>query len=759
VSPSPAEQTAFAGGGRAETVGSAAPALARSERLSRRSFLVSAGGFSLAVLFARTLAFASRSGEAVKSGLTSLTPNAWITISADGTLTIMSAQSEMGQGVMTSLPLLIAEEMDADWARVRVIQAPADPKTFGNPGFGGIQNTGGSRSTAGFYEKLRLIGAQTRKVLLICAASVLKVPQSELSTDTGFVVHARTGRRISYGQLAHSAVVPAVLPEATKADLKPPERWRLLGRDVPRLDLAAKVNGSAGYGIDVRRPDMLHALVFRAPVQGERPLSVDDTAAKAVSGRVAIVPLPYGVGVVATTSWGARQARNLLNVTWTREARARQYDSERIREEYEGIANDRNHRGVDIFRRGDMGRAPQHGGRVFSATYTTDHVHHATMETLNCTALFDSGGLTLWSPTQAQTITQLALAHALEIPPEKVAVNTTLLGCGLGRKGEVDFEVDAALLAKAVPGRPVKLLWTREDDVRNGKYRPLTAQAIRVHLDATGQILDWHHRLVCESIFARYLPSQFEASGGRDEPVTDGMTPQYDIPNVCSEYVHAPRGVDVGFWRAVGAGYTAFAVESMIDEIAAALRTDPVELRLRLLHNKPRAQRVVRAVAEMAGWGRALQGTALGVACTDAFGTHCAQIVEIELDRESGQIRVRQVWCAVDPGVVVQPSIVEAQMMGAIIMGVSSALHERISFKGGEVQESNFHNYPVIRMSEAPDIRVKVLPSLDAPPTGVGEVGLVPVAPAIANAFATLTEGKRLRQLPLRPERVKSVLV
>jgi isoquinoline 1-oxidoreductase beta subunit len=631
-------------------------------------------------------------------------------------------------------------------------------KEFGNPGFGGIQNTGGSRSTAGFYDKLRMIGAQTRKVILACAAQVMKVPQSELSTQPGLVVHAKTGRQITYGQLAKSAVVPATLPEATNADLKTPERWRLVGRDVPRVDIAAKVNGSAVYGIDVRQPDLLHGLVLRAPVQGEMPLSIDDTAAKAVSGVLVIVPLSYGVGVVATTSWGARQAREALKVTWTASARARQYDSERVREEYQAIVNDWSHRGVDILRRGDVSRALQHASQILSATYTTDHVHHATMEPLNCTAQFSSDGITLWSPTQVQTITQLALAEALDMPAEKVTLHTTLLGCGLGRKGEVDFEIDAALLAKAVPGRPVKLLWTREDDVRNGKYRPLTAQSIRVGLDADGKILAWHHRLVCSSIFARYLPSRFEETGGRDEPVTEGMAPQYDMANVFSEYVHAPRGVDVGFWRAVGAGYNGFAVESMIDEIAAASKTDPVELRLRMLQHRPRAQRVVRAAAEMAGWARGPNRNALGIACTDAFGTYCAQVAEIELDRESGQIRVRKVWCAVDPGVVVQPSIVEAQIMGATLMGVSSALYERITLKGGEVQQSNFHDYPVLRMSDAPEVHVRVLATLDAPPTGVGEVGLVPVAPAIANAFANLTGGKRLCQLPLRRERVKAAL-
>jgi isoquinoline 1-oxidoreductase beta subunit len=728
----------------------------RTLRLSRRSLLVYAGGLSVAVLFGRVGA-APLDSRATSEGAV-LRPNAWVMIGADGAITIMSAQSEMGQGVMTSLPLLIAEEMDAEWSKVRVVQAPADMKTFGNPGFDGAQNTGGSRSTAGFFEKQRLIGAQARKAILACAAATLKLPMDELSTERGVVLHGRTGRKISYGELASQARLPAMIPEATTADLKAPEKWRLIGRDVPRLDVPSKVDGSAGYGIDVQRPNMLHGLVFRAPVQGEKPVSIDDKVAKAVPGVVAVVPLPYGVGIVAETSWGARQARDALKVTWTTDARARQYDSDKISEEYRRIANDRSQRGVDVDRRGDMSGAQKNAHRVVTATYTTEHVHHATMEAPNCTALFVTDRIELWSPTQSQTVTQLVISAAVGVPPDKIAINTTLLGCGLGRKGEVDYELDAVLLAKAVPGRPVKTLWSREDDVRNGKFRPLTAQSIRVGLGADGQILGWHHRLVCESIFARYAPPQFEKWGGNDHPVTEGMALQYEIPDLFNEYVRAPRGVDVGFWRGVGPGYTCFAVESMIDEIATASNTDPVELRVRMLKNAPRARRVVQAAAEMAGWGGASNGRALGIAYSDAFKSHCAQVAEIELDRSSGEIRVRKIWCAIDPGVIVQPATVEAQIMSGIVMGASSALYEQIHIKGGEVQESNFADYRVIRMSEVPEIHIKLLPSMDAAPTGVGEIGLVPVAPAIANAFAALTKGARLRHLPFLPDRVKSAL-
>jgi isoquinoline 1-oxidoreductase beta subunit len=727
--------------------------------LSRREFFVRIAGIGISVSFiGDDLAPRYALAATAPSGPASWHANAWITIDSDDMITIVSPASEMGQGIKTSLPLVVAEEMDADWQKVRVAQAPADAKSYGNPNLGGVQITGGSASTRGYYQPLRLIGAQTRRVILLSAAKSMAVPVEELTTEPSVVVHAKSGRRLTYGQVARTAELPASLAPLTQADLKPPAQWRYIGKDLPRVDIASKVDGSAIFGLDVQPPGLLHGLVLRAPVQGEGPENVDDSNSKAIPGFVATVRLNYGVGVIAESVWAARACREALQVQWSQKARARTYSSTSVLEDYQAIARDLARRGVTFATRGDAQTTAKSAARVITASYTSEHVHHATMEPPNATALVSGDHVEIWAPAQAQTFTQLATAHALQTTPDKVSVNTMLLGGGFGRKGETDFCVDAALLAKAVPGRPVKVMWTREDDVRHGKYRPLAAQFVQVGLDRDGRILSWQHRIVAESIFARFSPPQFEKSGGRDGPVTEGVDLPYDIPHLSAEYVREARGVDVGFWRAVGPGYTKFAVECMLDEIAAATHRDPVQMRIELLKGDPRARRVVSTVAQMADWQRKRQGSALGIAYSDAFGARCAQVAEVSLDRQNGTIRVLRVWCAIDPGVAIQPANIVAQMEGGIIHGVSHSLFEQVHFAQGEVQESNFHDYRVLRMSEIPEVEVKVVAAPENPPGGIGEAGLPPVGPAIANAVAALSGGARLRQLPFTPDRVKAAL-
>jgi isoquinoline 1-oxidoreductase beta subunit len=730
------------------------------ERLSRRAFLVRAGSLAVSVAFA-----AEPEGTRAQSGKSSTRgaagmyrPNAWVTIGADDIVTVISPASEMGQGVKTSLPLLVAEEMDADWEKIRILQAPADAKVFGNPNFGMLQITGGSQTTRGFYQKLRLVGAQTRKVILTSAATLMRVPIGELSTEPNIVVHAASGRRLSYGEIAKSARLPAQIATVTDADLKPPATWRYIGKSMPRVDIPSKVDGSAQFGIDVQLPGMLYGVVARSPVQDESIEALDDTEARAVPGLVKIVSLPYGVGVVADTFWAAQKARNALKVRWSSSSRARAYTSERVLAEFQAIANDLDHPGVTVAKRGDVAAAFQHAAKVLTANYSSDHVHHATMEPMNATALVSPEGVQTWGPFQAQTLVQFAAAKAAGTAPDKVSVTTMLLGGGFGRKGEADFAVDAVLLAKEVPGRAVKVIWTREDDVRHGKYRPLEAQNVRVALDARGAIVGWRHRLVADSIFARTVPSQFAKAGGVDHPVTEGIDLNYNIDNLLGEYIREDRGVDVGFWRSVGPGYTKFAVECMLDEVAASITADPLQLRLKLLGTDARAYRVVKTVAEMADWGRKRKGTALGLAYSDAFGAHCAQIAEVALDHDSGQIQVHNVWCTIDPGVAIQPENIVAQMESGIIHGLSHALLEKLSLVNGEVQESNFNSYRVMRLSEIPDIHVQVLASPTSPPAGIGEVGLPPVGPAVANGIAALTGGARLRRYPFVPDRVLAAL-
>jgi isoquinoline 1-oxidoreductase subunit beta len=731
-------------------------------RLSRRGFLLQAGGFTLA------LAFCARPGGAIAQlpnkpphPFDLHRPNVWVTIGADDQITLISPASEMGQGVMTSIPLLIAEEMDADWSKVKVLQAPID-KAYGNPTFGGVQTTGGSQTTRAFFDPLRLVGSQTRNILLARASALLNAPIDELTTEPNVVVHRATGRTLSYGQVAASGRFPDSISEVTLTDLKPVADWRYLGKNLPRIDIPSKVDGSASFGIDILLPGLLYGAVARPLVQGEVPISIDDAAAQAIRGVKKIVTLPYGVGVIADDVWAARKGRDALKIIWSTKSPARKYSSDQVLIEYQALASGEPNNSLIVVEHGDVPSALRSAFKVMTSTFVSEHVHHATMEPPNATALVSKGRVEVWGPFQAQTVVQSLAAEITGAPSEDIIIHTTLLGGGFGRKYEADFALDALSLANAVPGKPVKVIWTREDDTQHGKYRPLEAQFVRVGLDRVGQVVAWHHRIVADSIMARYDPDLFKKNGGRDTSVTEGINFNYDVPGCLGEYIRVDRGVDVGFWRAVGLGYTKFAVECMLDEIASSTAADPLETRLRLLHREPRAQRVLQAVAEMSAWTKRRrempQGAPIGIAYSDAFGSHCAQVAEIDANRDTGEIRVLNVWCAVDPGPAMQPANIQAQIMSGIVFGISHCLHEQITFVNGEVQQANFNDYRVLRMSEIPDIHVQVLDSPLSSPGGIGEAGVPPIGAAIANAFAAATGGVRLRHYPFVPERVKAAL-
>jgi isoquinoline 1-oxidoreductase beta subunit len=731
----------------------------RVYRLSRRSLLLQAGGVSIA------LGLGSHSVEAFAGQLADLPqqwklrrPNAWVTIGTDDLITLISPVSEMGQGVMTSIPLLIAEEMDADWQKVRIQQAPMDAKAYGNPKFGGIQTTGGSQSTRAFFDMLRLVGAQTRKVLMASAAVELRVSMAELMTQPNIVVHQPSGRTLSYGRLAELDFLANSIPEVTLADLKAATDWRYIGKALPRIDIPSKVTGTAEFGIDVQLPGMLYGVVRRPAVQGEALASVNDTAARNIKGLTKIVPLPYGVGVVADSFWAARKALDALDITWSEKSLTRRYSSNQVMADYQAIASKDGVASVIVARRGDAASALRSTFKVLTAAYASDHVHHATMEPLNATALVSAERVDVWGPFQAQTAVQSMAASVTGIDMSRVEVHTTMLGGGFGRKYEADFALDAVLLAKSMPGRPVKVIWTREDDIQHGKYRPLEAQYIQVGFSKDGEITAWRHHIVAASILARYAPDSFKQSGGLDPSVTEGIDFKYDVPNVLGEYTRAERGVDVGFLRAIGHGYTKFGVECMLDEVAASTGADPLEMRLRLLRHEPRAQRVLQAVAEMSGWKRQPKGAPLGIAYSDAFDTHCAQVAEINVTHETGEIRVLNVWCAVDAGTAIQPANIDAQIMSGIVYGISLCLHEQINIVDGEVQEANFNDYRVLRLSEVPEIYIRVISSPSDAPGGIGEAGVPPVGAAIANAFAACNGGVRLRHYPFVPDRVKMAL-
>jgi isoquinoline 1-oxidoreductase subunit beta len=717
--------------------------------LSRRSFLVSTGAFSVVVAFGPSLETASAAAP--------FNPNAWVTISEDNIVTIVAPMVEMGQGVRTSLPLILAEDLDADWNRVRISATPDDDKVYGNPIFNNQLTTVGSFSVTGYYEKLRLAGAQARKVLIANAAAAWNVPADELTTEPGTVVHAKSNRKISYGDIAKTATVPNPLPEVTKADLKPASQFRFIGRDIDRVDVPSKVNGTAQYGIDVQIPGMLYATVLFPQVQYEKAEQIDDAAAKAVKGVVKVVPLPSGVGVIAETIDAAMKAKGLLKVTWSKSTPAQSYDDDRVLQDYRAIAADWSQPGVTMVNAGDADTAIKDAARVLAADYLSDHVAHMCMEPLNVTVRADNGVIDVWSGNQSPSTMKILGMIVGKTTPDKVHVHTQLLGGGFGRRSDGDDMVMALILALNMPGKPVKMIWSREDDIRNDKLRPLTAQHIEIGLDADNNIIGWRQRIVNESYFARILPPDLFAKIKQDIVSGGGGEMSYGVANHRVEWLRSARGVDVGAWRGIAAGYTKFAIETMIDEIATLKKMDPLAYRLAMLKDAPRAAAVLQRAADMANYGGKRDGgRAVGIAYSDAVHSHTAVAAEVSVDAKSGEITVHHLWAAVDAGTAVQPRNTVAQLKSAMTFGLGAALKEQIAIKGGVMQATNFDAYPVLRMSEVPPMEVAVISTGD-PPSGVGEAGVPAVAPAIANAVAQIT-GKRLRHLPMTPERVKQSL-
>jgi isoquinoline 1-oxidoreductase beta subunit len=717
--------------------------------VSRRAFLISTGSAAIGVAFGGLLpknAFAD-------NGL--LRPNGWVRVGKDNIVTIYSPAAEMGQGVMTAMPLLIAEEMDLDWNLCRVEQAPYMPKVYGNPLFGGNMLAGASRTTRGYYQIMRLAGMQAREIMVQNVAKKWSVPAAELATEPHHVVHKASGRRMSYGEIATFADVPAQPPNFTPQQLKPMSRFRLIGKDVPRIEVPDKVNGSAQYGIDVRQPGMLYGAILRAPVNGEAPVNVEESEARKVPGVHNIVRLPYGVGVIAETYPAALKAKRALKVTWSERSKARGYTPDKLIPEWTQRVRNLADKGVPYETHGDARAAMAKAAKRVVAEYTSLNVTHACMEPMNCTARVDGDKIEFWAPTQSPFGVFLAAVKGLGFKPDNVKINVTLLGGGFGRRAENDYAVDAGLMARAAPGRAVKTIWQREDDIRYSKPRPLVVQRLEAGLDAQGNLIALHHRIAGESIYKRFAPPAFQASGGKDLPLCEGAyEPTYSYPNFALEQLFQETGVDVAVWRSVGGGYTKFALETFLEEVAAAAGKDPIELRMQLLARQPRGQAVSREAMSMAGWNRKRPaGRALGLAYSDIWETFIATVAEVSVDRKTGRVNVHETWSAVDPGVALQPKNVAAQIESATVWGLS-ALREKLTFVNGAPQQSNFHDYPVLRMNEVPRINVKVTPT-DNKPGGMGEVGLPPLAPAVANAVYKLT-GKRLHDLPFKTETLKA---
>jgi isoquinoline 1-oxidoreductase beta subunit len=662
--------------------------------------------------------------------------NAWLRIGADESILVVVDRSEMGQGVATALPMLVAEELEADWSRIRIEFAPADP-VYANRLFG-IQATGGSSSVRAAWQPLRQAGAAARETLIAAAAQGWGVSPSECRAEQGTVIHGSSRRRASYGRLVQRA---ATLPVPENVPLKDPKDWRIIGTRVPRLDTPPKVTGQAEFGIDVKVPDLKVALIARCPVLGGTVRSFDATRAQAVPGVRTVAQVSSGVAVVADGYWAARKGRDALDIIWD-EGRNARVSSETIARDLRRLAGGR----AAVARHEGNPSSALAGARTrLDAEYEAPFLAHATMEPMNATAHVRADGVDIWAPTQFQEMSRQLGAQIGGVPLEQVRVHTTYLGGGFGRKFELDFIQDALEVSKAA-GAPVKVVWSREDDIQHQPYRPVSYHRLRAGLDAQGRPVAWTHRVVAPSIVARLFP-QMVQNGLDTETVEGAIELPYAVPNVHVDNVMADVGFPVGFWRSVNHSFNAFVVESFIDELAHAAKHDPYEFRRALLGRAPRHLRALELAATRAGWGSPPpSGRGRGIAVWKSFESYVAQVAEVSVATD-GAVRVHRVVCAIDCGPVVNPYTIEAQMESGIVFGLTAALYGEITLENGRVRQSNFHDYRMLLLSEMPEVEVHIVPSTDSQ-GGVGEVATPPIAPAVCNAIFAAT-GKRVRKLPI----------
>lgn len=697
---------------------------------SRRGFLQAGSaltiGFTLPLAAGRALAAAPP---------TTFAPNAWLRISPDNKVKVICGSAEMGQGVLTAIPMLLAEELDADWKLVSVEQAPVD-KAYNNPMFG-MQATGGSTTVRAHWEPLRQAGAAARQMLVAAAATQWKVPVDECLTEASHVIH-KSGKKVAYGALVSAA---AKMPVPDKPALKDPKDFRLLGKPTRRLDTPGKLNGSAKFGIDAQVPGLLVAVMARAPQPGAKATSVDDTQARAVKGVKNVITLPSGVAVLATGYWAAKKGRDALRIQWDL-GPAASLSTAKVHDLLSSGASNADAIAVDA---GNTKDAAATAAQTLDAQYEAPYLAHACMEPMNATAWVRGDEVEIWAGTQSQGPAQGILSQVAQVTPAKVKVNTLLLGGGFGRRFAPDFMIDAVLLSK-LSGQPVKLIYSREDDMAAGFYRPAAVAKFEGALDADGRV----SMLKC----GVGSPSIMAASGfmkipenGVDTFAMEGIADHpYDIGNQRLAYGRQEPGPQVWFWRSVGHSQNIFFIESFIDELAAAAKKDPFEFRRAMLGKQPRYKGVLELAAEKAGWGRPLPaGVSRGIAVAQSFGSYVAEVAEVSVAAD-GTPKVHRVVAAVDCGMTVNPQTIARQIEGAIVYGLSAALYGKITFKDGRVEQGNFNDYPVLRMSEMPKVEVHIVPSSEKP-GGIGEPGTPPIAPAVANAIYAAT-GKRLRSLP-----------
>jgi isoquinoline 1-oxidoreductase beta subunit len=713
------------------------------DHLTRRSFLRAGAAAGGGLMLSLRLPFASGKAEAADAD--GFAPNAFIRIADDGQIVLTMPYVEMGQGTYTSIPMLIAEELEVDLKQVRLEHAPPNEQLYGNPVLGGVQATGGSTTIRASWKPLRQAGAIARTMLVSAAAKRWNVDPASCRAQGGEVLHAATGRSIKYGDLAADA---ARIPVPESVTLKRPEDFRLVGTPAKRLDAPAKVNGTAVYGIDARPPGVKIATLAQSPVFGGRVKSVDDRAAKAVNGMRQIVRLDDAVAVVADHMGAAKKGLAALVVEWDDGPHAKLNTQEIVDELEKATLNS----GAVAQNIGDVGKAMATATTTVEATYQVPFLAHATMEPMNCTVHVRKDGCEVWVGTQVVARAQAAAAKTAGLPLDKVVVHNHLIGGGFGRRLEVDGVVRAVQIAQHVDG-PVKVIWTREEDIQHDMYRPYWFDRISAGLDEKGMPLAWNHRFAGSSVVARWAPPVFK--NGLDPDTTEGAIDLvYALANMHVEYLRVePPGIPTAFWRSVGPSHNVFVTESFIDELAAAAKQDPVAYRRALLDKSPRAKAVLDLAAEKAGWGQLLpRGVGRGVSVQFTFATYMAQIAEVEVPKD-GAVRVRRVVCAVDCGTVVNPDTVQAQIQSAIMFGITATLYGEITLKDGRVEQTNFDTYRILSMNEAPAIEVHIVQSFE-PPGGMGEPGTSAIAPAVTNAIFAAT-GKRLRKLPVDTNALK----
>ena len=718
--------------------------------MSRREFLKAgaAAGAGLTLGFYLPGGLAQVSGPGKTTGAAAaapFAPNAFLRIGTDNSVTVIVKHLEMGQGTYTGLPTLVAEELDADWAQIKVEGAPADAKVYNNLLWGQAQGTGGSTAVANSFEQMRKAGAAARAMLVSAAAGEWKVPAGEITVRRGVVAHAKSGRKTNFGQLAAKA---AAVPVPTEVKLKNPANFQYIGKRFPRTDSRAKTTGAAQFTIDVKLPGMLTAVVAHPPLFGAKVKSFDAAKAKAVKGVVDVVQIPSGVAVLAGDFWAARQGREALAVQWD-ETDANKLGSAQILAQYRELATKP---GLAARRQGDAEKALAVAARKLDADFEFPYLAHAALEPMNCVMRLAQDACEVWNGEQFQTVDQANIAQVLGLKPGQVKLNMLYAGGSFGRRAnpKSDYLLEAAHIAKAINGKaPVKLQWTREDDMRGGFYRPLYLHRLRAGLDATGNLVAWQHRIVGQSILAGTPFEAMMVKKGIDATSVEGASNlPYQIPNMLVDLHTTAIGVPVQWWRSVGSTHTAFSTETFIDELAVAAGKDAVAFRRALLAGHPRHLGVLDLAAQKGGWGKPLpKGRGRGVAVHESFNSYVAQVAEVTVGKD-GSFRVDRVVCAVDCGIAVNPDVIRAQMEGGIGYGLSAALHGAIALKAGRVEQSNFHDYVPLRINEMPRVEVYIVPSREKP-TGVGEPGVPPIAPAVANAIAAVT-GKRLRNLPLR---------